>query len=147
MSRNRTKFSCKKEFEHLTEDKKKEFNVRFDSVKAIIETNSSYSIRDDSRLIYRFCVGELDDLTATSVAHEIMCIQYICDTFNYTTVCEDTLKIMSNQLYAQYNLEWPEIWEILTKVGCDAIKYSCMSSNLPDFQKPKRLWSDMEEDY
>lgn len=146
MSKIRTKFSCKKEFESLTEDKKKEFNVRFDSVKTIVEANSSYSIRDDSRLVYKFCVGELKNTNAASVAHEVMCIQYICDTFEYTKVCEDTLKIMSDQLYAQYNLTWPQIWNILTKVGCDAIKYSCMSSNLPDFQKPKRLWSDMEEE-
>lgn len=147
MSKVRTKFSCREQISKLNENEKKNFNVRFEDVKKIIESNSAYSVRDDSRLLYKYCIGQLpSDVTATAVAHEIMCIQYICDAFGYSDVCEDTLKKMSNRLFESHDLKWPQIWDILTKVGCDAIKYSCMSSNLPEFQKPKRLWSDMEDE-
>ena len=147
MSAARTKFSCSREMLKLNEDLHEVYGERFGAVKALVESKSVYSLRDDSRLLFGYCSGQLPcHVSAEDIAHELMCIQYICENFGYSDVSDATLKCMSNSLRETYGISWAQTWNILVFIGCDAIKYSCMTSPLPEFQKPKRLWSDMDDE-
>lgn len=134
MSKDRTpRFSCSLEFEALSPDAKTEYTKKFDEVKRLME-HTNYSIRDDSRLVFKFCTHELPaTVTAENVAHELMCIQYICDNFGYHTISEEVLREMASILRDRYNLSWSQVWNLLHMFGCDAIKYACMKSCLPEF--------------
>lgn len=141
----RTSFSCLNALEQFSNEQKDVYRTRMTSLQRKISSMSTYEVRDDSRLAFLFCSNSMlpgQEMNEDDVAHELVCIQYICDSYGYHTICESTLRELSTLLKSEYkSASWNEIWGVLSSGGCDAIKYASMRSPLPTFTKPR--WVDM----
>ena len=116
---------------------------------AVVSAHSAhFTVRDDSRLAFLHCTGQLHPrMNTEAVAHELMCIQHICDAHKYHAKCDPVLKCVANQLKQEYRkATWTDLWGILASVGCDAIKYDVMDAPLPDFAAKRPRWSDLVDE-
>ena len=146
----RTTFSCSQQLQSMSEEQQIQFNIRWEGLKKNVQAKSHYDVRDDSRLAYLYCSNQIVGQSAEEdVAHELICIQYMCENYDYMKICEQTLRHMSNELKSKYNLKWPQIWHILTTIGCgcDAIKYGCIRT-FPEFKpaRKSRPWAEYSDD-
>lgn len=90
---------------------------------------SSYTIRDDSRLAYRYASGLLPTQPWSSVwtvAHEMACTQYLCDALPYQQVQQPFLKELAAKLKAESGVDWKHIWAAVAEWGPEILKLQLM---------------------
>ena len=144
MATERMKFSAATELAQFTGAERVEIDRKYAELQQILSKQSTYAIRDDSRLAFQYCTGQLTG-SIDDIAHELMCIQFISTTFGYHAQCEPTLKRLANCLKEEYpTVTWRKLWSNLSSIGCDAIKYACVGV-LPDFTI-RKMWADYEDD-
>ena len=110
-------------------------NARLASLGAILFAHG-FEVRDDSRLAYEHAVGRMPHCSEWDVAHEMMCVQWMCRTAAYPAVQEEFLRTLATEMRKKYKLRsWNTAWKITRDMGPDLLKYVCIAQagGIPNF--------------
>ena len=103
-----------------------------------LRTISSYTLRDDSRLAFRYASGSLPpQWTPWVVAHEMACTQYLSDSLPYHEQQQAFLRSLATTLKTKTNASWQRVWAAVADLGPEILKLQLMGDSslvLPDLQ-------------
>ena len=85
------------------------------------------TLRDDSRLAYKYCTNTLPHPyhTLEDVAHELFVVDRLHRTTSYATDVQVKSKEKAAELVAR-GLTWTQAWNVVKEHYFDAIKYGCL---------------------
>lgn len=129
-------FSIRRELEAMTPEVRTYYEQRLDELDACVRQTSSYTLRDDSRLAFRSASGEMPGWPPYAVAHEMACIQHLCDTLPYQQLQQPFLRALANRLKADSGVDWKPVWAAVAELGPEILKLHLMlerGTTLPDF--------------
>lgn len=130
-------FSIRRELDALPADARAACRARLDELSACLHHISPYTLRDDSRLAFRSAMGLLPSWSPQAVAHEMACVQYLCDTMPYQDVQQPFLRGLANHLKESTGADWKAVWAAVAEQGSEILKLQMMHDHrliLPDFQ-------------
>tara|TARA_B110000046_G_scaffold185287_1_gene226389 strand:- start:203 stop:1081 length:879 start_codon:yes stop_codon:yes gene_type:complete len=98
-------------------------NVKLISLNARLQSHGFF-LRDDSRLAFLYGTNNLPTWwTEYEVAHELMCVQWLCTASNYISFLEGFMWHLARLLKYTYKLQWTSAWRIVQKYGPEIVKY------------------------
>lgn len=136
---NDVAFSIERELNQLTEQMQYPMRECLGYLDSIMRHSTPYSLRDDSRLAYKFATGEVRNMRAFDVAHEMACMQYLCEHMPYQQDLPDHMKKLAKHLKQKTNASWKRVWNTTSDLGAELIKLELMMRSevtIPDFQGP-----------
>lgn len=113
-------------------------HAHLQELQGCLSAMSSYTVRDDSRLAFRYATGQLaaPPWSAWTVAHEMACMQHLCDQTAYAQGLPDFLRALADRLRRESGVGWACTWAAVADLGPDLFKLSEMERMnvvLPDF--------------
>ena len=138
-SSSSTSFSIRRELDAMPPDLSAAFEQQLSALDALLCASSPYSIRDDSRLAYRFVAGELPMWSPHAITHEMACTQCLCDSLPYQQTLQPCLRALATRLKHESGVDWTSVWRAVSELGPEILKLKMMDSSrlhFPDFLPP-----------
>lgn len=135
-SRTGNSFSIKRELAQLPEADAEYLRTRLCELETMARNVTSYSIRDDSRLAFRFVRGEVRNMSAYDVVHEMACMQFLCEKTAYQSVLPQYLRSLASHVRNEFQLPWQDTWRIVSELGPELLKSDILEQSalvFPDF--------------
>lgn len=132
-----TTFSLRRELDKLPAETQAVYEHRLRELDTVLRQISPYTLRDDSRLAYRYIEGRMPYWTPLDVAHESACTQHICDAVPYQAILQPFLRSLANRLKQETGADWKAVWAAVAELGPEIAKLHLMYQHgvmLPDFQ-------------
>ena len=129
-------FSIRRELASMPPELSEPFQQQLTALDSLLRGSSPYSIRDDSRLAYRFVAGELPMWSPYAIAHEMACTQCLCDSLPYQQTLQPYLRALSARLKHESGVDWTSVWRAVAELGPEILKLQMMDASrlhFPDF--------------
>lgn len=133
-------FSIEHELAKLPEEAQPYVKQRLEELDVCLQQTSHYCLRDDSRLAFRFATDQLPGWSHWTVAHEMACQQFLCDTVPYQDTLQPFLKFLATQLKVDSGVDWKPVWKAVAELGPEILKLHLMCEKnviMPDFYPPE----------
>ena len=140
-SHNTVPFSIERTLVNLPAEEEAGVRHALDELGELMTMCTPYSVRDDSRLAYRYARGEIRHMTPFDAVHEMACIQVLCDNTTYQAVMPEYLRALANQLKEDHfpSLPWTQVWKAVADLGPELLKTDLMyrtQLTFPEFCPP-----------
>ena len=135
-------FSIRREMDRMSPAECAVYTKKLLELDALLQQMSPYSMRDDSRLAYRFVKGELPNWSAQAVVHEMACMQCLCDTVPYQVYLQPFLRALATRLKHESGADWRQIWASVAEFGPDILKLHMLCEQnigFPEFKSRDEL--------
>ena len=131
------RFSILEQLNMLQDPYKAHVQYRISCIQSLLIQYGSV-LRDDSRLAFLWATERLNNTwSIDEVCHEIMCVQFICETTSYNELLQPFMKNMANEMRRRYKLKsWITTWRIVRQYAPDILKTISMIENntqMPNF--------------
>ncbi len=133
---NADTFSIKRVVASLPVDTGEFVLARLVELNTMLKHISPYELRDDSRLAYRFVMGEVRHMGPWDVVHDMACMQLLCDTLPYQEELQTYLRALAEQMKRTTGASWTQVWKAVAELGPEMLKCEMMHSRgvrFPDF--------------
>ena len=122
---------------------------RLQELDSWMRATSPYTLRDDSRLAYRFVTGQLPMWSGAAVAHEMACVQYLSSSVPFHEMSQPFLRTLATRLKHETGVaDWKTVWHAVADLGPEMLKLHLMHEyrlTMPDFA-PAMPPPDKEEE-
>lgn len=129
-------FSIASELRALPADVAEVAAARLGELDAALRQTSPYTMRDDSRLAYRFVMGNVRHMAPWDVVHEMACTQFLCDALPYQDMQQPYLRGLADEMKQMTGASWTQVWNAVSELGPEMLKCQLMSRTgmiHPDF--------------
>ena len=129
------KFSINQELANKSQIEQNRISKLIDNVTTLQLKNNMIA-RDDSLLTWKFATGQLPQATAVDVAKELVAVDLIYKNTSYSSIIEDTMRLVANHLVFEKKLPWGDAWMLTRKYIPDMLKLYCLEKDqyrLPEF--------------
>lgn len=123
---DRARFSCAAHLATLGDETKAHAVERLALLKRTLHERYALELRDDSRLAFKFATEETS-WSLRDVADELAFIQFLSANSDYQATCERFLRILADNMHAEYGVHWNVVWRIVRQYGPDILKHEYIS--------------------
>ena len=131
MSTTTPTFSIRRELDAMPEDVRRVYEERLAELDVCMRHTTPYTVRDDSRLAFRFVGGELPTWSPWMVTHEMACAQFLCDALPYQSASQPFLRALATRLKHESGLDWKPVWAAVAELGPEILKLHLMCEHGP----------------
>lgn len=131
-------FSIARELADMEEVSEIVVREQLGQLDALTRAMTSYGVRDDSRLAFKFATGQLPpQWTPHAVAHELACTQWLSDAVPYHAQLPSFLRGLADATKAQSGVrDWKRVWAAVRELGPEIAKLDYLMrarAGVPDF--------------
>jgi len=128
-------FSIAHALHNLSENERMKAEYHLQELQWCLGQISYYTLRDDSRLAFRYATGELSR-SPWDVSHEMATTQYLCENAPYQAFLPVALRRLASTMKKTFGNDWTTTWNAVADIGPEIVKLYMMEQTgmqYPDF--------------
>jgi hypothetical protein len=129
-------FDMRKHFDALNDEDRRRIAPVLARIR-VLQMRNGMMPRNDSRLTWRFCTGELSDLTEADIAKELVAVDFVHTQTAYGDMLPAVMRHVAADVAATYGLDWTRTWGIVREYVPDMMKLFCLERSgkqIPPFE-------------